>query len=96
MLINESSFAPPSTDETERVDTVKQDVKFVNSLLSQCGLEAPFPFSRVVADPVTPSDLYHLETATKILISLLNSKQVCRGWLYGRISPCLLLEGECF
>lgn len=78
MLVNES-FAPPSTDELERVDTVKQDIKFVNSLLSQCGLEAPFPFSRVVADPVAPSDLYHLETALKILISLLNSKQVRRG-----------------
>lgn len=68
----------PKPVELERIESIQQDIKFVNSLLSQSGLEAPFPFSRAIADPVTPSDLYHLETATRILISLLNCKQVPR------------------
>lgn len=66
----------PKPLELERIESIKQDIKFVNSLLSQSGLEAPFPFSRAIGDPVTPSDLYHLETATRILINLLNCKQV--------------------
>lgn len=68
----------PKPVELERIESIRQDIKFVNSLLSQSGLEAPFPFSRAIADPVTPSDLYHLETATRILIALLNCKQVPR------------------
>ena len=62
--------------EAERLETLQQDVKFVNNLLSQCGMEAPFPFARVVAEAHTTSDIYNLETAVKILIRLLNSKQV--------------------
>lgn len=64
--------------DAEKIETLQQDMKFVNNLLSQCGMEAPFPFARVVAESVSTSDMYHLETAVKILIHLLNSKQVPR------------------
>jgi len=65
-------------DSTERLEALQQDIKFINSLLSKCDLEAPFPFSRLIADPsaCTGSDLYAVESAVRILISLLQSKQV--------------------
>lgn len=75
--------APLAGTHAERLETVQQDVLFVNSLLSQCGLDAPFPFARAVADPhgataapLTTADLHSLEAATRTLITLLTSKQV--------------------
>lgn len=68
-------------EEEAKIEGLKQDVKFVNSLLSQCGLESPFPFSPLLnvcndfTQVVGTADLYNLETAVKIMISLLNSKQ---------------------
>ena len=65
-------------ESTERLETLQQDIKFINNLLSKCDMEAPFPFSRLIADPstCTGSDLYAIESAVRILISLLQSKQV--------------------
>ena len=65
-------------NEAERLQALLQDIKFVNNLLSRCGLDAPFPFSQVVADPsrCSPSELYSLEASVKILTVLLNCKQV--------------------
>lgn len=73
-------------------------MKFVNNLLSQAGLEAPFPFSPVIAESLAitalngsgGSELHSLEQAVSTLISLLNSKQVMRGGLDGRRSQSIL------
>lgn len=70
-------------EEAERLAVLHHDVKFVNSLLAQCGMECPFPFARLVMGgdhleslQFGSADFYNLETATRILIALLNSKQV--------------------
>lgn len=59
-----------------RLEDIQKDVKFINKLLFECGLESPFPFSRIVGDLSQVSDVYNLESAIKILVSLLVSKQV--------------------
>lgn len=63
--------------DQQRLETLQQDFKFINNLLSDCGLEAPFPF-KVIGDTSSghASEMYNLEAAVRILISLLNSKQV--------------------
>ena len=65
-------------ESMERLEILQQDIKFINNLLSKCDMEAPFPFSRLIADPstCTGSDLYAIESAVRTLISLLQSKQV--------------------
>ena len=65
----------------ERLEVIKQDIKFINNMLSHQGFDSAFPMASVVADltdenSLTTGDIYALETATKILITLLNSKQV--------------------
>ena len=66
-----------AAQDAQKLETLQQDIKFVNSLLSQCGLEAPFPFHAVAADVAkcSATEVYALESALQILIALLNSKQ---------------------
>jgi hypothetical protein len=67
-----------AAEDVQRLEALQQDIKFINNLLSQCGLETSFPFQTVVTDTskCSATEVYALESAVQILITLLNSKQV--------------------
>lgn len=101
MLARDGSSAPPS-DGQARLESLQQDIKFINNLLSQTGLEAPFPFSSVATDNPRGgsggSELHNLEQAVSTLITLLNSKQVGKRVGWDGLRPlmiCPSLEREC-
>lgn len=78
-------------EKTGRVEAIKQDLKFINNLLAQQGYDSAFPMGKVVAElggngvSLKTADIFALEAANKILISLLTSKQV---WFLNALIPC--------
>lgn len=81
MLVSEGGTSTGNLNEGDRLETIRQDIKFINNMLSQQGFDCSFPMAKVIANPndvdsLTTGDIFALEAANKILIALLNSKQV--------------------
>lgn len=71
--------------DRERLQRLRIDINFVNSLLSASSLAAPFPFAMEVDQIATTADLYAMEAAVATLLALANSKQV--RWCRVRCPP---------
>lgn len=60
----------------EETNDLGQDITFVNNLLNELGMESPFPLFEKYTNISNASEAYTLQSSIKILINLLNTRQV--------------------